>query len=247
MWSRLWGRNENGEQERSAPADAYLPEVEIDSARPPASTAHCTEADCEATEGWACAYRDRWGKECATTWCDRHVDFIGEMAFCRRHANVMRALASASNGLHDVKAMPSVEDRSLSLVSTVTHELEDGVLELLRRRFGAESGVQVLSDRSVRVIRPDPTRLVWERGWAAVKPEGYSGRVAIRVPVGEDPQLRLLVNNTLVMQTIPDWIQRRISGEPPNPDDHGNFRFRVLLAIEQAFDAMPKNSVTTLF
>src|SRR5947209_9662561 len=172
MWGRIWGRSEHGEQEPLAPVGPYPSELK--SERPPAVATPCTANECHGREGWACAYRDRTGKECGTTWCDKHVDFIGEMAFCRRHATVIRALASG--GLQDVNLVPTVEDRSLSLVSAVSRELEEPVLELLRHRFGNESAVQVVADRSVRALRPDPTRLAWERGWAALTPQGYIGR-----------------------------------------------------------------------
>jgi hypothetical protein len=244
MWGRLFGHGQE-EQEQTAPAELSLPgENVLD--RPAAQSARCSEHGCDGQEGWACAYRDRTGSECGTTWCDRHIDFIGEMAFCRRHANVVRTLASASSGLQQLSIVPKVEDRSLSLVAAVTRELEEPVLELLRRRFGNETGVQVVADRAVRALRPDPTRLVWERGWAASKSQGYVGRVAIRVPVGEDPQVRLFVNNSPVLQTVPDWIERRLSGGAPSDEDHSNFRFRLLLAIEQALDAAAEAAAPNL-
>jgi hypothetical protein len=238
MWSRFWSRAEPGESQNQFSEADFL--AGSDPERPPTQPIRCTESGCNAQEGWACGYRDRWGKDCGTWWCDEHVDFIGEMAFCRRHGSVMRALANASTGLHDVKTMPSVEDRSLSLVSNLGHELEEPMLELLRRRFGDAGGVQVLADRSVRAIRPGPTRLVWERGWGAVKSVGFAGRVAIRVPVGEDPVVHLYVDGSPVLKTIPDWIQRRIAGEPPDDDDHANFKERILEAADKAFDSRPK-------
>jgi hypothetical protein len=188
------------------PADGP-PEQPEESARPIAGTLPCSEHGCTATTGERCAYVDRRGRACGTAWCPDHQQISGGAVYCRRHAGVVRALASAEG------SMPDLENRAPSLVNWVSHDLED-VIQGIVTGYRAELGTDRLIADPVHLdfVGPDRRR-VWERSWKLVDHTGWSLRVALEVEEGRDTQVVVRVGRNVAARVTPPWIEVRLRGE----------------------------------
>ncbi|MGH7778023.1 MAG: protein kinase domain-containing protein [Candidatus Dormibacterales bacterium] len=204
--------------------------------RPTRATGTCGDAGCQETEGWGCAYRDQTGRTCSTWWCRDHVQFIESTPFCRRHASVMRALAVTTGTIREIKILPGVDDRSLSLAALVGEDIDKEVTELLRRRYKSQRDVSVVADQTIRQARVNRNEMAWERTWAAVRSNGYVSKISVRVEASSPAEVQVLVGSLLVMKGVPDWISRRLEGKPPDPADRVRFRSRIVQAVLDSVD-----------
>src|SRR5918912_696468 len=206
-----------------------------DSALPRRLRSRCTRSSCEHEVGWSCSYRDRRGAVCDTWWCQKHVDFVEGMPFCKRHASVIRSINKTRGTGREVKTMPEVSDRSASLVNIVADDLDIAVVELLQQRFRGRADVSIAADRTPRDIWVERkelawstlnspylkrvgTELAWERTWSALNSQGHVARIAVRFSASEPPTVQALVGNRPVAEGTPDWILRRLARE--RSDEH---------------------------
>jgi tRNA A-37 threonylcarbamoyl transferase component Bud32 len=196
----------------------------------------CTYSDCRERRGWACAYKDLTGRECKSWWCRRHIQFIERTPFCPRHASVIRALAPTANTIFEIKNRPAVDDRALPLAALVAEDVDKDVTELVRRRFQNRKDVTLARDRTVRQTWSGRSDVAWERSWAALKSQGYLIRIAVRVSTAEPDTVQLLIGNSVVFKSIPDWISRRREGEPPDHADRARFGKKIFHAILEHVD-----------
>ena len=214
-----------------------LPKAQIplraDSSKPPGV---CTFSDCGERRGWACAYKDLTGRECKSWWCRKHIQFIERTPFCPRHASVIRALAPTANTIFEIKNRPAVDDRALPLAALVAEDVDKDVTELVRRRYQNRKDVTLARDRTVRQTWSGRNEVAWERSWSALKSQGYLVRIAVRVTTAEPDMVQLLIGNTVVFKEVPDWINRRREGEPPDHADRARFGKRLFGAILEHVD-----------
>lgn len=174
----------------------------------------CTAAGCDRP-GRVCAYVDRRGRHCGTSWCTAHAEVTGGRLFCRRHAGLARALGSAAP---DSAPRPDVESRAPSLAAWVARDLDGHVRALL---------AAVATDAEMLVVdacvseRRDSHSGRWVRGWSLIAGQGVSLRVAIEVGEDDDDALvRIRVGPEVVLTATPPWIAwHRLRLRVPEPID----------------------------
>ena len=205
----------------------------------------CTYSDCNERRGWACAYKDLTGRECKSWWCRRHIQFIERTPFCPRHASVIRALAPTANTIFEIKNRPAVDDRALPLAALVAEDVDKDVTELVRRRYQNRKDVTLARDRTVRQTWSGRNDVAWERSWAALRSQGYLIRIGVRVTTDEPDTVQLLIGNSVVFKSIPDWISRRREGEPPDHADRARFAKKLFHAILEHVDEPQQSTAGT--
>jgi hypothetical protein len=187
-----------------------------------AGRAHvCSRTRCERAGTETCAYTDATGAVCGTAWCDEHSHELGGLRYCERHHDVMAAITAARGTLGEFRP-PLVTDRTMSLTEFLFHRLDAPVQALLEPIREQVEGAAISVDQHVRPQFLDG-QLVWERGWGVAVPQGYVARVVLRVPLGEPPTLRVVVNRREVFAGVPDWIAARLRGGAPSDADRDAF------------------------
>ncbi|MGH7903296.1 MAG: serine/threonine-protein kinase [Candidatus Dormibacteraceae bacterium] len=204
--------------------------------RPTHASGTCSHSDCPETEGWGCSYRDQTGHSCGTWWCREHVQFVEQTPFCRRHASAMRALAATVGTIREIKALPPVDDRSLSLAAMVGEDIDKEVTELLRRRYKSQQDISIVADQTIRQAWVNRNELAWERTWAALRSQGYVSKISVRVATAAPAEVQVLIGSQIVMKAVPDWIARRLEGKPADPADRVRFRARIVQAVLDSVD-----------
>ncbi|MDQ6691242.1 MAG: hypothetical protein M3Z13_00595, partial [Candidatus Dormibacteraeota bacterium] len=195
----------------------------------------CADAQCRSGADRRCSYRDRTGAECNTWWCQHHIHSIGNEHFCRRHITVIRALAITAGTIREIKHLPAVNDRSLSLAAMVGMDLDKDITEILRRRYSSRRDVTVIADKTVRETR-DAGAIAWERSWSATRNQGYETRVSVWVSSLEPCRVEIRIGSTAIYSGVPDWITHRLEGKPTDRADRVNFHARLVQAITEAVD-----------
>ena len=208
--------------------------------RRPVSGATCGERGCEAAEVYRCAYRDREGRRCETTWCAEHSQKLGGAHFCRRHAAVMRILVPTQGTLVEIKTLPLVDDRALTLADAIFQDISDRVLALMRERFKDEPSVYFASDLVPRSHTPRVGRASWERGWTCYDHRGYRTRICVRVPV----------RTAIVQLVLNDVADTTLRGPRHGGDRHdleetlvSELRASLFTADEEDSDDLPAAAV----
>jgi hypothetical protein len=80
------------------------------------------------------------------------------------------------------------------------------------------------------IVLNEGSDVAWERGWGVFSHTGYIARVILRVTATEPPVVHVVVNGTLVLRRVPDWIANR--GKGGNMEaDRAAFRQAVLDSI----------------
>ncbi len=206
--------------------------------KPAAMPAVCTHLRCGAHTGWQCGYQDHQGESCLTWWCSEHVQFYGVEPFCRRHANVVKALSIHAGTIREIKSLPALDDRSFGLASMVGEDVNKDLTEILRRRYKSRKDVTVIADRTVREARSSGT-VAWERSWSAMRSQGYETRVTLSVNSARPTMVEMRVGTRTIFTGMPDWITRRLEGETPVQADRVHFRARLVQAVTEAVDKPP--------
>ena len=196
----FWRREEH-------PTDESREQPGQPAVQPIAGTLPCSERGCTATTGERCAYVDRRGRTCGTAWCPDHQQISGGAVYCRRHAGVVRALASAEG------SMPDLENRAPSLVNWVSRDLQDVIQDIVNS-YSAELGTdQLIADPlHLDFVGPERRR-VWERSWKLVDHTGWGLRVALEVDEARDTEVVVRVGRNVATRVTPPWIEARLRGE----------------------------------
>jgi hypothetical protein len=195
----------------------------------------CTEHECNNHTEWMCGYQDRTGYGCGTWWCGRHIVRLGSDPYCRRHANVVRALSVNAGTLREIKHLPAVTDRAITLAAMVGGDLDKEITEILRRRYSSRKDVTVVADRSVRESRAG-NAVSWERNWSAARNQGYETRISLLVTAEEPEVVKLRVGSMEIFSGVPDWIANRLDGKPTDHSDRARFRARLIQTVTEAVD-----------
>lgn len=195
----FWKR---GEREPEEPADPGR-----DLQQPVVGTLPCSEHDCTATTGESCGYIDRRSRTCGTAWCPDHQSIVGGTVYCRRHAGVVRVLASGET------VMPDLENRAPSLVNWVSRDLDEVIQDIVNS-YRAQLGTDRLVADPVHLDFLGPERRrVWERSWKLVAHTGWSLRVSLEVDEARDTEVAVRVGRNIVARATPPWIAARLRGE----------------------------------
>jgi MoxR-like ATPase len=195
----------------------------------------CTEAGCPHHTEWMCSYQDPTGYACGTWWCGKHVHRLGNDPFCRRHANVIKALAVHAGTIREIKHLPGVGDRAITLAALVGGDIDKEITEILRRRYSSRKDVTVVADRAVRENRSG-SAVSWERNWSAARDQGYETRITLSVSTDEPSEVKLRVGSMEIFSGVPDWISNRLEGKAPDHSDRAHFRARLIQTVTEAVD-----------
>lgn len=209
-------------------------------------TGTCAMPGCDSHEVWLCSYRDRHGRECASTWCREHTRFVGAVPFCEEHAGLIGTLSVHHGSVREIKTLPTLDDRCASLAEFVSDEVHEQIIGLLQQRYAGRPDVQIMADERVRDMWYQ-TQLVWWRTWGALTNAGYLTRIAIWIPMVAPPvtpTVHVLVDSNIVFKQVPDWIIRDQRGEAPDPSDLRNFTARIVESVYRAVD-MPAPFLVT--
>ncbi len=200
---------------------------------PPTVPGTCSVPGCQATQVYHCVYADSRGEVCGSPWCQDHIAAIFPAgAFCRRHRNVALSLASTTGSVLE-RAKPNLDDRRYSLIVLLVAQLDQSITAMLQYRFSGTANTQVATDVAPRATRRG-SEVAWEQGWSAYAPTGNLGRVVLRVPEGEPPVVRLMLDQNQLLEEIPGWIADRPPTDAQRLQGQAAFRDRILAAVQTA-------------
>ena len=195
-----------------------------------------------------CSYVDRQQRACQTSWCIDHVKVVVGMAYCPRHAGVMKAiLRSSSPG-----ERPPVMSRAPSLTAWMVESFDGEVTKLLTR--ASEDDLEG-SGGTGGVVRITQTALAhagtgrdhrWEQAWELHTEQLQPLRVAVVVKEDVDIVVSLQVGDRIVTRIVPPWIeQHQLRAEISNePELHAQFVQRILVVISQALEIDRRKAIT---
>ncbi|HEV3231581.1 MAG TPA: hypothetical protein VG245_04940, partial [Candidatus Dormibacteraeota bacterium] len=183
--------------------------------KPAQPTAASPDADARACRACGrpatrvCAYVDRRGRACATSWCAEHsvVDGqVGHAAYCRRHAGIAKAMAGSGA---DSAEMPDLDNRAASLCEWMANDLDGGIRAVLILAQGMHPGSEVSSRPLHRVIQGVPRRSTWMRTWMLADSTGPRWRLALCVDEERDAEVVIRVDSQEIERFVPPWIEHR--------------------------------------
>jgi hypothetical protein len=222
--------------------------VDEDAPRPPAQQfpdGVTCGAGCGRTIGYRCSYIDPTGRRCGH-WCEEHSFWLHGRNWCQRHANSVKWIHARDGSIYEIGRQALLDDRSPNLVATLVDDLNAEVTAHLAAAFKRHRNVQIVTDAHIRtaqiakgrvehtptgpIVLNEGAQVAWERGWGVFSNTGYMARVILRVTATEPPVVHVLVDGTLVLRRVPDWIANR--GKGSNADaDRAAFRSAVLASI----------------
>lgn len=172
----------------------------------------CDHPGCSNQEAYRCLYRDRRAVDCSWVACKEHLKVVDGRAYCLRHASIVEVLIM-SERQGNALLPPDLDDRCASLVLAVAADLDQPVVERLVR--WGDANTSIINDPAIRYSRPnrlqrDPGH--WERVWALATKTGILLRVGLRVEDTRPETVILTGGGTHLVELIPPWIQRRLSG-----------------------------------
>jgi hypothetical protein len=181
--------------------------------KPEEEGAVCMASGCQRRAGIRCAYEDRRGRLCPTTWCSQHRVVAAGKGYCRRHGGMVGALASWEY----IDGLPDVDSRAPSLVSWMSRELDPRVRAVLS--WVAPPGTpRLVTDPVHQVYKPGMAARRWVTSWKLVDHVSVLHRVTLEVDEGNDCVVRALVNADLIGEAVPPWIERRRLGLEAGPE-----------------------------
>jgi hypothetical protein len=167
----------------------------------------CTAAGCRRRDGIRCSYVDKRARACPTAWCPEHVVEVSGIAYCRRHASTMIAI----EGSEVIAGLPDLDNRAPSLAGWVGRELDAPIRELFAR-IAPVSAARLVADPVRLLMTPGGTTRRWAMTWKMIHRNEIVSRVSIEVDEADDCQVAALVDNELIGQGIPPWIEHRLAG-----------------------------------
>src|SRR5205807_2805627 len=127
-------------------------------------------------------------------------------------------LAVHAGTIREIKHLPAVDDRAITLAALVGGDIDKDITEILRRRYSSRKDVTVVADRAVRESRAGQS-VMWERNWSAARSQGYETRITLLVSTAEASVVKLRVGSMEIFSGTPDWISRRLDGQSPDHSD----------------------------
>ena len=239
MFQRIFGRRGGGTSTAALGEDAPRPSPKT---FPDGVTCG---AGCGRTTGYRCSYTDPTGRRCGY-WCEEHSFWVHGRNWCQRHANSVKWVHARDGSIYEIGRQALLDDRSPNLVATLVDDLNAEVTAHLAAVFQRHKHVQIVTDAHIRtaqipkgrvehtptgpIVLNEGSEAAWERGWGVFSQVGYLARVILRVTATEPPVVHVLVNGTLVLRRVPDWIANRGKGSSADAD-RAAFRAAVLESI----------------
>jgi len=168
----------------------------------------CSIPGCGRHDAQPCAYCDRRGRSCSVASCPAHTVIVAAVAYCRRHAGTVNALAATEP---DSGGMPDLHDRAPSLVNWIASDMDGTIRALLIDATRPRE--RVLSDGCVQLTRDMLRRGRWERSWRIIDDTGLVLKVSIHIDDGDDSLVHVRVGDVTVGEGIPPWITNRRNGD----------------------------------
>jgi hypothetical protein len=196
--------------------------------------AKCARSGCESRMMRRCAYVDREGDSCITQWCMDHIKVLSGVAYCPRHAGVVKAIAGSSTP----DERPPVKCRAPSLTAWFADMLNPQIDEILSRFSEAGYEHHLVRHGLSHRIGNVPAHHHWEQRWE-VEVSGQPP-VDILVDVKEeiDIVVRVRVNEVLVTRIVPPWIERHQNLSRKGDEDRIREEFcqRIVSLIGQSLE-----------
>src|ERR1700730_5615567 len=199
---------------------------------PETTTGAVCAAGCGGTVARTCAYVDRRNQACGTSWCTRHTVMIDGVAYCRRHAGVVRAMenSEANSG-----QLPDVDNRAPSLCEWVGNELDGGVRAIMIMTQKVHPGSSINSRPLHCVLNGMPRRPMWYRSWMLQNHTGTQLHITVEVDERREAEVVVRVDSAEVERFVPPWIQERGSGDPGLIAQRRHYvRSRILQSVAEA-------------
>ena len=171
----------------------------------------CMDNGCPSPVGSRCAYVDRRGRECQTSWCPSHQYIVEDRVYCRRHAGVIVALLAQPEYERDV---PDLDNRAPSLVEFMARRLHAGVVQLLQAIGAEHPGASIASDGLHAAMSGSPRVRGWEHKWRLFDNTGPLATLSVRVEEEADHVVQVRVDGSIVKSAVPPWITERLASSP---------------------------------
>jgi hypothetical protein len=186
----------------------------------------CSQPGCDSRLAVPCAYVDRKGRACGTSWCPEHHLAIDELVYCRRHSGVVRAINANTLELFEY---PETDNRAASLCEWVGNDLDPLLRALLAELRSGDDSEQISSLPMRLVIQRAPPARVWSRAWTLSNHTGMIRKVGIQVDEANDVMVVASVDSAPAARLVPPWINDRIPGLDDVTDDERRAEFRAAL------------------
>jgi hypothetical protein len=183
--------------------------------------AQCGGVGCSSKGGLSCAYVDRRGRACPTSWCPSHRCVFDDAIYCALHGATVGGLQWD----YGDTAHPDVDNTIPALVTWISRIAEDDIVATLRS-ICSERAEVLVSDPVRQVLLGVERERSWERAWKTCSFVGVSARVAIAVEEA-NPQCVLIKVNSKVVAHIPA-PEQRIGTEPQAAEVEDIFRDLVM-------------------
>jgi hypothetical protein len=202
------------------------PVVEPDIPEPPSpynamGRARCHGVGCSSQGGLPCAYVDRRGRACPTSWCPSHRCVFDNAIYCALHGATVGGLQWD----YGDSAHPDVDNAIPALVTWISRIAEDDIVATLRS-ICSERAEVLVSDPVRQVLLGVERERSWERAWKTCSFVGVSARVAIAIEEA-NPRCVLVKVNSKVVAHIPA-PEQRVGTEPRAAEVEDIFRDLVM-------------------
>jgi hypothetical protein len=200
-----------GLEPTSLPAPVAAPVEPVAApAPPPTGTFPCGAPGCANLTGVRCAYTDRRGTRCPTSWCPDHYHLVKDQPYCRRHLAVAAALADQPE---EWDQRPDCDSRAPSLTQWVSNLIDADVRALMLAARGSRADLELVADPLTLMVQGTPRVRSWQRRWELISNTGPALKVAVLVDESNDAEVHLRIDAEIVERLVPPWIQQRMSGE----------------------------------
>ena len=194
----------------------------------------CSQRGCSSMRAVPCAYTDRRGHRCGTSWCVEHQVVVDGKPYCRRHAGIVRALAQLSS--ESKEQGPDLDNRAPSLCEWIANDIDGEVQTMLTSARGANEDWKIAADPLTLILAGTPRRRTWERNWKLADHTGTKLKSAISVDEENDAEVQVRVDAVIVDRVVPPWIAARREGGSlaEEGETRRRFRERILRAMSEA-------------
>jgi hypothetical protein len=186
----------------------------------------CSHPGCTSHLGVPCAYTDRKGRACGTSWCPEHHLAVDDRVYCRRHSGVVRAITANTLELFEY---PDLDNRAASLCEWIANDLDPLLRALLTELRAGNDSEQVSSLPMRLVIQRQPAARAWVHAWTLSNHTGVIRKIGIQVDEGNDVEVVASVDGNEVVRGVPPWIADRIPGYDDVTDEARRSDFRAAL------------------
>jgi hypothetical protein len=182
----------------------------------------------------ACSYVDRRGEACTTEWCMDHMKVVAGIAYCPRHAGIMKAVGRSSAP----DERPPLKCRAPSLTAWLADLLNPQISDLVADLGQTGFGPQVVREDLSHRVGSIPAHHHWEQRWQVRLDERRPVDILIDVKEEVDVVVRVRVNDVVVTRIVPPWIERHHRRNDGEDEDRVRVEFcqQIASLIGQALE-----------